>query len=178
MSKFERKHHRRKRLLHPFKRFYLRTTGYSYTNMGRLFLRLFVGFMLFQFGLRQINDAASLMPDFPEVWGIPSDVSFTLMVSIELICAVFIMCGFLTRIICIPPFIAMLAAEYYLLSQHVQLAPYELSWQQPGYLPIMFMGIFFFIILVGPGKLSVDYVLSLYIIQKENCNEDAELEQM
>ncbi|MDE6243901.1 MAG: DoxX family protein, partial [Muribaculaceae bacterium] len=94
-----------------------------------------------------------------------------------LICSVFIMCGFLTRLMCIPPFLAMLAAEYYLLSSHVT-SSYELSWQQPGYLPIMFMGIYFFIILVGPGKLSIDYFLSLHIINTENCNEDAELEQM
>ena len=177
MSKFERKHHRRKRLLHPFKRFYLRTTGYSYTNMGRLFLRLFVGFMLFQFGLRQLGNADTLMMDFPSLWDIPSEVAFDIMVSVELICSVFIMFGFLTRLMCIPPFLAMLAAEYYLLSSHVT-SSYELSWQQPGYVPIMFMGIYFFIILVGPGKLSIDYFLSLHIINTENCNEDAELEQM
>lgn len=32
-----------------FKLIYIRSTGYSYTNMGRLFLRLFVGVMLMQF---------------------------------------------------------------------------------------------------------------------------------
>ena len=36
------------------KSLYFRTTGYSYTNLGRLFLRLFVGIMLMQFGVRQI----------------------------------------------------------------------------------------------------------------------------
>ncbi len=34
------------RVLHPLKRFLLRSTGYSYPNMGRLFLRLFIGIML------------------------------------------------------------------------------------------------------------------------------------
>ena len=36
------------------KTIYIRTTGYSYTNLGRLFLRLFVGIMLMQFGIRQL----------------------------------------------------------------------------------------------------------------------------
>ena len=37
------------------KKLYFWSTGYSYTNLGRLFLRLFVGIMLLQFGIRQIG---------------------------------------------------------------------------------------------------------------------------
>ena len=41
-------------MLNFIKRLYIWSTGYSYTNLGRLFLRLFVGLMLMQFGVRQM----------------------------------------------------------------------------------------------------------------------------
>lgn len=168
----------RNRLLSPFKRFYLRTTGYSYPNMGRLFLRLFIGIMLFQFGLRQISSFNEIKDTFPAVLGMTSELSLIVMILIETVCSAFIMVGMFTRIMCAPPFIAMAIAEYYLLSDALSPASYDLSWQYLGYLPVMFMGIYFFLALVGPGKLSIDYFLSLHIIHTENRNEDEELEQM
>lgn len=159
------------------KRLYFRTTGYSYTNLGRLFLRLFAGVMLLQFGLRQLmhfDEACSLMPS---VAGMGAESTSVVMIAIELVCAVFIMFGFLTRLMLVPPFLAMVAAEYYLLHDYSQEASYMLDWAQPGYLPIMFLGIFFFLMLVGPGKISVDYFLSLHLIHTDNQSE-SELEEV
>ena len=171
-------HKHNKRLLHPFKRFYLRTTGYSYTNMGRLFLRLFVGIMFMQFGIRQLISYDIFAGTFPSVFGMEPSVSLLLMTVIEIGCSFFIMVGMFTRLMCIPPFLSMCVAEYYLLSESMSQASYMISWQQLGYLPVMFMGIYFFLILVGPGKISVDYVLSLHIIHTEDRDEDDELEQV
>ncbi len=159
------------------KRIYFRTTGYSYTNLGRLFLRLFVGIMLMQFGIRQIASFHQIHDVFPSVLGMGSEASLTVMICIELICSIFIMFGFLTRLMIIPPFVAMLMAEYHILHDYVGDAYYLLDWQQQGYLPIMFLGIYFFLALVGPGKISVDYFLSLHIIHTENKSE-AELEEV
>lgn len=159
------------------KRLYFRTTGYSYTNLGRLFLRLFVGSMLLQFGLRQLmnfDDAVTIMP---EVGFMSSEITLIVMIAIELVCATFIMFGFLTRLMLLPPFIAMIIAEYYLLHDYTKHASYMLDWVEPGYLPIMFLGIFFFLLLVGPGKISVDYFLSLHLIHSDNQSE-SELEEV
>lgn len=145
--------------------------------MGRLFLRLFVGIMLLQFGLREMCDFSSLKDSFPAILGMSSESALSLMIAIDVVCSIFIMVGFCTRIMCIPPFLAMGVAEYYLLNLSSTPA-YDLTWDQLGYLPIMFMGIYFFIALVGPGKLSVDYFLSLHIIHTENADEDQELEQV
>lgn len=158
------------------KRIYFRTTGYSYTNLGRLFLRLFVGIMLMQFGLRQLVRFYELKDLFPAVAGMTPEASMVVMICIELICSLFIMVGFLTRLMTLPPFVAMVIAEYHLLHNNAA-ATYMLDWQQTGYLPIMFLGIYFFILLVGPGKISVDYFLSLHIIHTENKSE-AELEEV
>lgn len=159
------------------KRVYFRSTGYSYTNLGRLFLRLFVGIMLMQFGIRQIVNFHMAKDFFPSILGMGSEATLIVMICIELICSVFIMFGFLTRLMIIPPFVAMIIAEHYLLHDFVSDAPYLLDWQQQGYVPIMFLGIYLFLLLVGPGKISVDYFLSLYIIHNENKSE-GELEEV
>lgn len=172
------KKHLKKLPLDLFKKAYVVSTGYSYSNLGRLFLRLFLGLMLIQFGTRQIYDFKDLYSVFPAVLGMTGEVSLIVMISIELICGVFIMFGFLTRCMSIPPFIAMTIALFYLLNDVNSVPPYLISWDNPVYLPVMFLGIIFFILLVGPGKISVDYFLSLHIIHGANRNEEEELEEM
>lgn len=158
------------------KRLYIRTTGYSYTNLGRLFLRLFVGIMLLQFGIRQTAHFYEMKDIFPAIMGMSPETSLVVITAIELTSALFIMCGFLTRLMVLPPLAAMTVAAGYLLS-HSDQASYLLTWQQQAYLPVMFLGIFFFILLVGPGKISIDYFLSLHIIHTDNHSE-SELEEV
>ena len=159
-----------------FKQLYIRTSGYSYTNMGRLFLRLFVGLMLMQFGIRQIIHFDTESLTFPAIAGMDSAASLILMIIIEIGCSLFIMLGFCTRLMVLPPFASMVIAEHYLLS-NAQESSYLITWSHPGYLPIMFMAIYFFILLVGPGKISIDYFLSLYFIHSDNQSE-TELEEV
>ncbi len=166
-----------KKLKKLLKRYYIRFTGYSYTNLGRLFLRLFIGIMLLQFGVRQMFNFDAMAAVFPQIWGMTSGQTLVVMTVIETVCSLFIMVGFLTRLMILPPFIALGMAEYYLLHNSIIEAPYMLSWTQPGYLPIMFLGIYFFLLLVGPGKISVDYFLSLHIIHSDNKSE-SELEEV
>lgn len=159
-----------------FKQAYIKTTGYSYTHMGRLFLRLFVGVMLMQFGLRQWIGFEGYSSVFPSVLGMEPSVSLIVMIIIEMVSSLFIMTGFCTRLMVLPPFVAMIFCEYYLLHRAHE-ATYMMSWSNPAYLPVMFMGIFFFILLVGPGKISVDYFLSLHFIHSDNESE-SELEEV
>lgn len=166
------------KIINIIKRIYIRSSGYSYTNLGRLFLRLFVGIMFIQFGVRQMMHFSEAVGAFPPVCGLSSEATLVVMICIEMICSAFIMLGFLTRLMTIPPLIALGAGEYYLLHDAVKEASYLLSWQSEGYLPIMFMGIYFFILLVGPGKISIDYFLSLHLIHSEDKNESEELEEV
>jgi putative oxidoreductase len=159
------------------KKIYFWTCGYSYTNLGRMFLRLFVGLMLMQFGVRQWIHFDEAITLFPGVLGMTNITTAIIMICIEIGCSLFIMLGFLTRIMAIPPFVAMVISEYYLLNDVTADASYSLTWIQPGYLPIMFLGIYFFILLVGPGKISVDYFLSLHIIHADDKSE-SELEEV
>jgi len=132
--------------------------------------------MLLQFGIRQVAHYYDYDYVFPAVLGMDSTTSLVVMIVIEIGCSIFIMFGFLTRLMCIPPLVAMIVAEIYLLGNSPN-ASYLLSWQQLGYLPIMFIGIYFFILLVGPGKISVDYFLSLHFIHTADRSE-SELEEV
>lgn len=159
------------------KKLYFWSSGYSYTNLGRLFLRLFIGLMMLQFGVRQWMQFDVMGHSFPSVLGMSPEVSCVVMICIEIVCSVFIMFGFMTRVMTVPPFVTMIFAEHYLLTCEFTLHPWTLGWTQPGYLPIMFLGIYFFLLLVGPGKISVDYFLSLHIIHTDNKSE-SELEEV
>lgn len=158
------------------KQAYIRTSGYSYNNMGRLFLRLFVGVMLAQFGVRQWANFDAAAATFPSTLGMDPAASLTIMIIIEILCSFCIMLGFCTRLMIIPPLVAMILAEIYLLSGSNE-ATYLISWEHTGYLPVMFIGIYLFMILVGPGKISVDYFLSLHFIHSDNQSE-TELEEV
>lgn len=165
-------------LKNKIKTLYIRTCGYSYTNLGRLFLRLFVGIMMIQFGVRQIANFSEAISVFPAMNESEAAWAMGIFIGIEIICSIFIMFGFLTRLMTLPLFISMIIAESYIIHDRLQEATYQLTWQSYGYLPIMFLGIYFFILLVGPGKISVDYFLSLHLIHSEDKSEDEELEEV
>lgn len=150
-----------------FYQIYFKSTGYSYTNLGRMFLRMFVGLMLAQFGVRQ------LMGDSVDINGltlISSGLSTWLVITVELFCSFCIMIGFLTRLMILPPFTLMICS---LCCPHQEMI--ESASFFPGiYMitPFLFMGIYFFLLVVGPGKISIDYFLSLYLINRQKGSEE------
>ncbi|MDE7159884.1 MAG: DoxX family protein [Muribaculaceae bacterium] len=159
------------------KKAYICSSGYSYTNLGRLFLRLFVGIMLIQFAVRQIYTFDAIAPGFPGLLCMDSRATLILWIFIEFVCSLAIMAGFLTRLMTLPVFVGMIIAEYHLLHDVVAESPHLLSWSQQGYLPMMFLGIYFFLLIVGPGKISIDYFLSLHLLHTADHEED-ELEEV
>ncbi|MCH5326822.1 MAG: DoxX family protein [Duncaniella sp.] len=166
-------------LYSPITNCFLRLTGYTYTNLGRLFMRWFVGIMMLQFGIRHIVHYEMLSSTFPTVFGLSSATSLILMIVIETVCSLLIMLGFLTRLSTIPLIVAMCCAEYYILHDMVPSLPlYGLDSTDPGYLPIMFIGIYIWMLIAGPGKISLDYFISLHIITLRGKDEEEELEEV
>lgn len=160
------------------KKFFIIGAYKSFGNLARFFMRMFAGILFMQFGFRQMANYDYFASVFPNVMGMGSETSLILMITVELLFSVLVIFGFLTRIAAIPPIVAMLVAEYYLLiDQMTNLPVYEASQSavfasmQLGYVPIMFVGMFFFIVLAGPGKISIDYIVSLYFTNKNNLNE-------
>lgn len=162
-----------------FENLFLKCTGYTYSNMARLFIRLFVGIMFLQFGIRHLINFTSLAPAFPPVLGMDGSTSLTLMICIEMICSILIMVGFLTRLAVIPAIIAMMFAEHHILHFiYPDTMPYLFSSLQPGYLPIMFIGIFIYILIAGPRKISLDYFISLFIVSRRGKDDSEEMEEI
>lgn len=158
---------------------FLQFTGFSYSNLGRLFVRLFVGVMFMQFGIRQLVNFYALQSTFPTVFGWSPTTCLILMIIIELVCSLFIMVGFFTRLSTIPPIVSMILAEYYIIHDMLgDLELYGLDSVDPGYLPIMFIGFYLYLWLAGPGKISVDYFIALRIIQARGKTEEEELEEV
>ncbi|MDE7452648.1 MAG: DoxX family protein [Paramuribaculum sp.] len=158
---------------------FVKCTGYTYSNMARLFIRLFVGVMFMQFGIRHLVSYDAIANSFPTVFGWSSPTCLIVMIIIEIVCSLFIMVGFLTRISVIPPIISMIAAEYYIINQLIpQTSVWGLDSTDPGYLPIMFIGIFLYMLLAGPGKISLDYFISIFLISRDGKDEKEELEDV
>ena len=67
------------------KRMFLYSAGLTFTNMARLFMRLFTGVMFMQFGIRQIAQFNELALSFPSVFGMGAEVSLLVMILIEII---------------------------------------------------------------------------------------------
>ena len=62
------------------KRMFLYSAGLTFTNMARLFMRLFTGVMFMQFGIRQISHFSDLAPTFHSVMGLGGETSLLLMI--------------------------------------------------------------------------------------------------
>lgn len=157
-----------------FPQIYFKSTGYSFTNMGRLFLRLFIGLMLAQFGVRQLMGMpAEAMPfEFPYVAG---GLTTWLIIIIELVCSFFIMIGLFTRAAIVPPFVLMIVSCHRIFAD---FSFYGNASAQLLALPFLFMGVYMFIMLVGPGKISVDYFFSLYLINRLHKGKEEDLEEV
>lgn len=146
-----------------FKNLFLYSVGHTYGNLSRLFLRLFTGIMFLQLCIRQMLDFDEIVHSFGGFMGMSPEGSMTALVVIELLCAVFIMLGFLTRLSVLFPLGLMLVGEKVILSSQTAV-PDQLFNFAPGY-PVMFMGIFVFMLLAGPGKISLDYIIAAHFTE-------------
>lgn len=156
-----------------FHQIYFKTTGYSFTHMARLFLRLFIGLMIAQFGVRQLIGEPLPESSFAIPY-LATGLHLWLVIIIEIICPFFIMVGLFTRIMIIPPFILMLVSSHAIFIQYGYSGIDNI---QLLCIPFLFMGVFLFMLLGGPGKISFDYFYSLYLINRQK-GEEADLEEV
>lgn len=161
-----------------FKRLFLYSAGLTFTNMARLFMRLFTGIMFMQFGIRQITSFNELATTFPSVLGMGSETTLVVMILIEIVCSIFILLGLLTRWALVPPLVSMIIAENFIMQYYSAMDMSRLYSMQAGYVPVMFIGIFVFMMLAGPGKISLDYIISVHLasVDEEVEAEAAEVE--
>ena len=145
-----------------FKNLFLYSVGHTYSNLSRLFLRLFTGIMFLQLCIRQMLSFDEIVHSFDGFLGLSPESVMTVLLVVELLCAVCIMLGFLTRLAVLFPMGLMLVAENVLLPQTSVTDP--MFSFLPGY-PVMFIGIFVYMLLAGPGKISLDYLIAAHFTE-------------
>lgn len=155
------------------KNFFMYSAGHTYTNLSRLFLRLFIGLMICLVAFRQILHVNDIVPQFSGIFLLDAETSIIIIAVLELICGSFIMLGFLMRVALVPSIAIMAYAEYLVFAPDVP-SPSVFAFT-PGY-PVMFLGVFFFLLLAGPGKISVDYLIAVNI--ERNREEDEVLDNV
>jgi len=116
-------------------------------NLGLAILRIGISAMLLTHGIPKVELLFSNPQAFPDPIGISSTVTLVLTVFAEVICSIFIIIGFKTRLATIPPIILMLVA---ILVVHINdpIANKELA--------ILYLVGFATIALTGGGKYGIN----------------------
>lgn len=146
-----------------FKHLFLYSVGHTYSNLSRLFLRLFTGIMFLQLCIRQMLNFDQIIPTFDGFLGMSPETSVIVLVIVELLCAVCIMLGLLTRLAVLFPLVLMLCVENIIMSSAPTVTDQLFNFK-PGY-PVMFIGIFVYMLLAGPGKISLDYIIAAHFTE-------------
>ncbi len=146
-----------------FKNLFLYSAGHTYSNLSRLFLRLFTGIMFLQLCIRQLLNFDAIVDAHQGIIGLTPEGTITVLLIIELLCAVCLMLGFLTRLAVLFPLGLMIVVEHAIMSSSESITNQLFNFQ-PGY-PVMFIGIFIYFLLAGPGKISLDYIIAAHFTE-------------
>jgi putative oxidoreductase len=114
-----------------------------------LILRLFFGVMFFIHGLGKMMNFSELSLTYPSVFGLGSYMTLMLAVFTEFCCSLFLIAGLLFRIMLLPMIVAMAVAFFDI---HDGFLP-------EGELSLIYLIVFCLLYFVGPGKLSIDYLI-------------------
>ncbi len=121
------------------------------TDAGRLLLRLyFGGAMLMAHGWGKLTNFADKKDVFPDPLGVGSTVSLTLAVSAEVGAALLVVAGLLTRLATIP-LMATMAVAFFLVHGGDPFRKRELA--------LVYLVGYLVILLLGPGKFSLDHLI-------------------
>ena len=133
------------------------------TNVGLLILRAGIAVLMLTHGLPKLamlfsGDAVK----FPSVFGMSPELSLGLTVFAEVVCSMFLLAGFATRLATIPLIITMLVAVLIIHASD----PFAVKEPALYYLLIYAMLMF-----AGSGKYSLDYVYLKRMQNKINGKE-------
>lgn len=120
-------------------------------DTGLLLLRIGVGSaLLLAHGWPKLANYSDYVTQFPDPVGLGMALSFNLAIFAEVLCAIFIVIGFATRLSAIPILITMLVA-FFVVHGNQTFSEKELSFMYA--IPVLSL------ILTGGGKFSLDFHL-------------------
>lgn len=134
------------------KKFFSTAYGDTAFNVAILALRVVFGLILcFYYGLDKLKNFGHLEYVFPDPFHIGHRISLALVIFAELLCSLLVALGLFTRFAALIAVISMGVAEFWAHRGHVAMVNGMVHEQAYLYLVV-----FFAILLVGPGRISVD----------------------
>lgn len=133
------------------------------SDWAKLGLRVFIGFMMLTHGIAKIEQFDTLKSTFPATMGMSSKLSLILIILVEVGCSSLVLLGFMTRLAVLPLMFSMIIAAFFTFS------PISLSTAE---LPMLYLGIYTFILLAGPQRSSKkpNLIILLHIISGLGVN--------
>ena len=119
-----------------------------------LWARIVFGFLFMSHGIAKWIMFKDIVETFPDPIGMGSEVSFWLVLFAEILCSFGFMLGALFRLCLIPMILTMCIAVF------VIHAGDPLVKVEPA---IMYLTIFILMYIIGPGKFSIDNILSRFM---------------
>jgi putative oxidoreductase len=129
------------------------STGFTNgsVNFSLFILRVvFGGLLITQYGWDKLMRFSTLRHSFSDPFHIGSTVSLSLVVFAEVLCALFIVLGLLTRLAAVPLVISF-GVIVFMVKANASIADKQL--------PVMYLCAFLVILAAGPGKASVDRLM-------------------
>lgn len=121
-----------------------------HSHLAALVLRLSMGGMMLTHGWGKFLNLIGEDPGFADPIGLGEIPSLVLAVIGEFVCPLFLVVGFKTRLACIPPAITMIVAAFIIHGDD--------PWRKQEF-PLLYLGGFIAIFLLGSGKYSLDWKL-------------------
>ena len=118
-----------------------------------LALRIIFGLMLINHGIAKVYNYTSLCFTFPDPIGFGQDIALIFAIFGELICSVAFIFGALYRL-CMIPMIAVMAVAFF----YVHGGSFA-----GGELAFCYLVVFVLLYIAGPGKYSIDAVISNHL---------------
>lgn len=120
-------------------------------SIGISFFRLVIGVLMLTHGFAKLSNFEMMSSQFPDILGIGSQWNLILVIFAEFGCSILLILGLFTRLSTIPLIITMLVAIFVAHAAD----PFTIK-----EMPVLYLTIYIFILIVGSGKLSVDYLLN------------------
>ncbi len=126
-------------------------------SIAILGLRIVFGVLLMTHGITKWTHFSELSATFPDPLGIGSQVSVMLVIFAELFCAIAVVLGLFTRLALIP-----ILFNFFVIVFIVHM-PDTLKVKE---LPLLYLGCFVMLFIMGPGKYSVDFFIRKILLRE------------
>ncbi len=119
-------------------------------NTALFLLRLVIGILMLRHGYDKIVKFGTLHLNFPDILGIGSTISLVLVIFAEFFCSILLIMGLFTRFACIPLIISISVALFKV---------HNAAFFGKGEVDALYLIGFIVILLIGPGRVSVDNMI-------------------